>query len=55
MWSDGGQKKPLQKNSDVKFSGQEIWAGTKTKAQSPSYGTLQCNGEKAAPKVKQKI
>ena len=39
MRSDGGQKKPAQKNPEGKKCGQEIWVGTKAQAQSPSYGT----------------
>ena len=38
MRSDGGQKKPAQKNPEGKKCGQEIWVGTKAQAQSPSYG-----------------
>ena len=33
------EKTPVGKNV------QEIWVGTKAQAQSPSYGTLQCNRE----------
>ena len=33
-----------------KKCGQEIWLGTKAQAQSPSYGTLQCDRELTAPK-----
>ena len=50
MRSDGGQKKPDQKNPEGKKCGQEIWVGTKAQAQSPSYGTLQCNRKYVAPK-----
>ena len=32
-----------------------MWTGISTQAQSPSYGTLQCNREQSAPKIKQKI
>ena len=54
MRSDGGQKKPAQKNPEGKKCGQEIWVGTKAQAQSPSYGTLQCHREYVAPKTKNK-
>ena len=40
MRSDGGQKKPAQKNPEGKKCGQEIWVGTKAPAQSPFYNVV---------------